>query len=197
MNDGFLWSDAEARRRKIPGKPIGMEEIKERRLKTSLGSHPGLTVGSCVPFYFCPRPIMLYLLHRRNHPGVAYLGGQEPIVHLVAEVHTAVTWAKENKLRWAFTLSNAGSNYFEDRSDLDRLDEIDWVAVKAAKWGGRGVDPLIKEGKQAEFLVERCFSWSLVHGIGVQSDAVGRDVIGMLPGRGHSPRVKIFPMWYY
>ena len=52
---------------------------------------------------------------RANHPSLAYTGGQEPIVHLEADLHQTVAWAEQNRLRWAFTLSNAGSYYFEDR----------------------------------------------------------------------------------
>ena len=64
-----------------------MNQIKERRLKElTLSSHPGLHVGDCVPFYFCPRSIMLYLIYRANHPELAYRGGQKPIVHLEADL---------------------------------------------------------------------------------------------------------------
>ncbi len=197
MDDGFLWSDAETRARASTGTTVGMMGIKDRRLVTDLGSRPGLTVGSCVPFYFCPRSIMLFLLHRGNHPEVTYRGGQEPIIHLMAEVPKTVTWAEENNLQWAFTLSNAGSSYFEDRADLNCLDEIDWDAVKATQWSGNGVSRQIKEGKQAEFLVERCFPWDLVRGIGVRSESVGREVTRMMAGRDHRPTVKALPTWYY
>jgi len=37
-----------------------------------------------------------------------------------------VAWAEANGRRWAFTLSNAGSRFFEDRCDLGQLDEVDW-----------------------------------------------------------------------
>ncbi len=197
IDDGFLWSDAETRARASAGTTVGMMGIKNRRLTTLLGSHPDLPVGSCVPFYFCPRSIMLFLLHRGNHPEVTYRGGQEPIVHLVSEVPSTVAWAEHNNLRWAFTLSNAGSSYFEDRADLDCLNEVDWNAVKATKWSGNGVSRQIKEGKQAEFLVERCFPWNLIQGIGVQSETVGKEVTRILAGRSHRPTVKVLPAWYY
>ncbi len=42
---------------------IGMNNIKERRLtQLQLASQPGLYVGQCVPFYLCPRSVMLYLI---------------------------------------------------------------------------------------------------------------------------------------
>ena len=102
---------------------------------------------------------MLYVIYMKNHPELVYRGGQGPIVHLEADLRDTVAWADQNRLRWAFTLSNAGSFYFEDRCDLAQLIEIDWDAVEARNWDNR------KESKQAEFLVERAFPWELVERI--------------------------------
>ena len=77
------------------GTTIGMSSIKKRRLKLKLTSHPDLHVGDCVPFYFCPRSVMLYVIHMANHAELTYRGGQESIVHLEAGLHEAVAWANE------------------------------------------------------------------------------------------------------
>ncbi len=62
VSDDCLWCDAEVIRRAPPGTTIGMTGIKQRRLEElTLSSHPELHVGECVPFYFCPRSVMLYL----------------------------------------------------------------------------------------------------------------------------------------
>ncbi|PZP55639.1 MAG: DUF4433 domain-containing protein, partial [Azospira oryzae] len=126
IRDVFLWCDAEMQRRaqqgRASGTTIGMNGIKERRLTLPLNSHPGLHVGDCVPFYFCPRSVMLYIIHQANHPELSYRGGQEPIVHLEADLHATVQWAQSSGRRWAFTTSNAGSYYFEDFADLADLD---------------------------------------------------------------------------
>jgi len=109
---GGLWCDAEVVRRSAPGTTIGMNAIKERRLnELTLASHPGLFVGECVPFYFCPRSIMLYLIYQRNHPDLAYRSGQGPIIHLESDLRQTVEWADTQGLRWAFTLGNAGSRF--------------------------------------------------------------------------------------
>ena len=192
VRDGWLWCDAEILRRSPPGTTIGMNQIKQRRLsELTLTSHPGLQVGDCAPFYLCPRSVMLYLLHRGNHPELVYRGGQGPIVHLEADLRRTVTWAEEHGQRWAFTLSNAGAYYFEDRSDLARLDEIDWDAVKAEDWQH------CKEGKQAEFLIERQFPWELVSRIGVLSRQVYGQVNTALQAAAHRPPIEIRPDWYY
>ena len=128
-----LWCDAEISRHPRDGTKIGMDIIKERRLKLPLSSHPELHVGDCVPFYFCPRSVMLYLLYQGNHPDLSYHGGQDPIVHLEADLGRTVAWANQEELRWAFTTSNAGSQFFDDYCDLDQLDEIYWDAVQASK----------------------------------------------------------------
>ena len=197
INDGFLWSDAETRQRGSPGTVVGMQSIKDRRLRNRLSSHPGLCVGQCVPFYFCHRSVMLYLLHKANRDGVTYRGGQDPIIHLVAEITSAANWADQQGLRWAFTLSNAGSEYAEDRCNLANLNEINWPAVESRQWSGSGIDPMIKEGKQAEFLVEQRFDWKNFIGIGVKTKNTGDIVTRLLDRQAHKPQVKIFPQWYY
>lgn len=189
--DGCLWCDAEVEQRASQG-TIGMPRIKQRRLtELTLTSHPGLYVGACVPFYFCPCSVMLYLLHRANHPGLTYRGGQEPILHLEADLHTVVNWANANSRRWAFTLQNAASRYFEDRCILKQLDEIDCKAIQATQWMTR------KEQKQAEFLLEHSFPWQLVERVGVNSPKIYRTVSEVLPTDGHRPLVEVRSDWYY
>lgn len=189
---GGLWCDAEVVRRSPPGTTIGMSAIKQRRLtELTLASHPGLYVGECVPFYFCPRSIMLYLIYQGNHPDLAYRGGQGPIIHLESDLRQTVDWAEAQGLRWAFTLGNAGSRYFEDRSDLSQLSEIDWNAVAARNWSG------CKEGKQAEFLIEHQLPWELISRIGVQSRSIHDQVQIVQQTVAHKPVVEIKPEWYY
>jgi hypothetical protein len=134
---------------------------------------------------------MLYLINQANHPGLSYRGGQGPIVHLEADLHAVVEWANENGRRWAFTLSNAGAYYFEDRSDLASLGEINWNAVQARDW------KQCKEGKQAEFLLEQSFPWQLVARIGVRSSAIYQRVAQALSVNGHRPPVEVRGDWYY
>ena len=74
-----------------------MSTIKQRRLRLPplVACHPPSTfVGDDAPFYFCPRSIMLFVIHRKNHPDLLYRGGQEPIVHLEADLHEVIAWAE-------------------------------------------------------------------------------------------------------
>lgn len=140
---------------------------------------------------------MLYLIYQANHPEMTYRGGQGPIIHLECDLQDSVGWAEDQNRRWAFTLSNAGSLYFEDRADLSQLDEINWDAVAARKWSGPGVSASMKEGKQAEFLVEKNVTWELVERIGVRSLSVYHQVAALLAGHPHQPKLEILPDWYY
>ncbi len=188
--DGWLWCDAETTRQNSPGTSIGMPHIKQRRLGLALKSHPDLHVGQCVPFYFCPRSVMLHRISVRNSD-LTYRGGQAPIVHLEADLRQTVAWAGANRRRWAFTTSNAGSFYFEDYADLNDLAKVDWNAVRAYYWAD------VRGEKQAEFLLERSFPWELASHIGVYSSATRDQVVKALEASSHRPSVRVERSWYY
>ena len=190
--DGCLWSDAEMVQRQ-GGTLIGMESIKQRRLRLPVSCHPVTCVGEYVPFYFCPRSIMLFVIHCANHPELAYRDGQQPIVHLEADMHAVAEWAEANGRRWAFSLSNAGAVYTQFSSELARLDEINWDAVTARDF--RPAD--VKESKQAEFLVQQSFPWQLVERIGVHSRGIAQRVNAAMNEADHRPSVEIRREWYY
>ena len=139
---------------------------------------------------------MLYLIYRRNED-LTYKGGQEPIVHLEADLNATIAWAQQNNMRWAFTLSNAGAYYFEDRSEVVRLGDINWDAVQARQWAGNGVSQSVKEGKQAEFLIERAFPWHLVERIGLFSQGFVEPVAKAMQNATYRPVIEIKREWYY
>ena len=191
MHENGLLCDAKVTQRELPGTTIGLSNIKERRRSKTLESHADLHVGSCVPFYFCPRSVMLFMIERGNHDSLSYKGGQKPIIHLVSDLHKVVKWARTNKRRWVITLSNAGSHYFKEIDDLNDLDQIDWSAIQARCWKS------CKEKKQAEFLIEDSFPWHLVESIGVLDEAVYGRVRNSFQDGSHQPIVEIKPEWYY
>lgn len=188
-----LLSDARMEARNGPAMAIGMSAIKRRRLGLAVKCHAGDTVGEYVPFYFCPRSIMLYILHMANHDELSYRSGQAPIVHLQADLDATAAWAEGAGVRWAFSLANAGATYAPFRSSLAQLEEVDWAAVAASDFR----DPLVKEGKQAEFLVRESVPWSLIERIGVCSEKVRARVLAALEGAAHQPRVDVVSDWYF
>ena len=112
-------------------------------------------------------------------------------MHLEADLQEAVDWTERHGRRWAFTLSNAGSSYFEDRCDLAQLDEIDWSAVGAMDWRGR------REKKQAEFLMEQSFPWTLIRRVGVCTVETYNGATEAMRSADHRPAVTVQPRWYY
>ena len=193
LQDGGLRSDTEVIARGGPQATIGMGSIKERRLRLPVKCHPGDRVADYVPFYFCPRSIMLYLVHMANHPELTYRGGQAPILHLELDLSEAIEWADAQSCRWAFSLSNAGATYTEFRRRVEELDEIDWAAVAARDFR----DPSVKERKQAEFLLHGFAPWTLVRRIGVISSSMQRRVALQLTGARHQPAVEVMRAWYF
>lgn len=193
LSQGGLWSDAQRIARQLQTTLVGMAPIKQRRLqKLEVRCQPGTKVGEYVPFYFCPRSIMLYILYQSNHPELTYRGGQQPIVHLVADLEAVVSWADANAVPWAFTNTNAAAAFADFFNRLADIDQIDWKAVTATDWRS----PEIRERKQAEFLVKDWFPWQLVEKIGVQCQATRSSVMASL-GNAARPTVSVEPSWYY
>lgn len=176
-----------------PAASIGNPGIKTARLTLPVKCHLPDRVGDYVPFYFCPRSVMLYVIHMGNHPGLTYHGGQGPIVHLEADLEEVVAWADTAGVRWAFSLSNAGAAYTEFRRNSAELDQLNWPAINATDFRS----PEVKEGKQAEFLVHEFFPWELVSRIGVRNATLQTQVLQATGTEGHQPAVEIVPGWYY
>jgi len=192
--DGWLVSDREMLVRGGPDQAIGMSSIKQRRVdELVVDCHPGTRVGDYVPFYFCPRSIMLYVIHCANHSELTYRGGQGPIVHLEGDLHDVIRWADENGRRWAFSLSNAGARYAEFRRRVEELDQLDWDAIANRDFR----DARVKEGKQAEFLVHERFPFDLVERIGVRSVDIQARAAAAIAPLARRPPIEVRPEWYY
>jgi hypothetical protein len=194
VQGGGLVCDRDMAQRGGPNQTIGMSAIKRRRIeKLEVACHPGTKVGDYVPFYFCPRSVMLYVIHRGNQTDLSYRGGQGPIVHLEADLHEVLRWAHAADRRWAFSLSNAGAFYTEFRARPDQLDQLDWAAIASSDFR----DPQVKERKQAELLVYEQFPFALVERIGVRSYATRTTATTSLAGAAHRPVIEERPDWYF
>jgi hypothetical protein len=189
-----LVSDANRIANSLSCSLVGMSTIKQRRLnEIEVSCYPGTKVGQYVPFYFCPRSVMLFILHKANNPELTYRGGQQPIVHLEADLNTAMTWANANAVRWAFSNGNAAAYitaFYRDPTDLVNLD---WVAINSTDFR----DAKSKEGKQAEFLMFDVFPWTLINKIGTINSTMATKVQTALVGVGHQPIIAVEPSWYF
>jgi hypothetical protein len=194
IRDGALWSDAERIRRGLACEIVGMSEIKRRRLEEiRVDCHAGTMVGGYVPWYYCPRSVMLYILHMGNSPGLTYHGGQRPIVHLRADLNAVLDWAEANHVRWAFSRGNAGAYYATFSNNRLELGNLNWTAIAQTDWR----NPDIKEAKQAELLIEKSFPWNLVEAIGVIDAGMAEQVNETIVRAEHKPIVSIERSWYY
>ena len=197
IEEGCLRSDRRLVDANVDRVVIGMDHIKKRRLKELQvrPCHPNTYVGDYVPFYFCPRSPMLYMIHMKNDE-LKFQGGQERIVHLVTSLEYGIKEAGERP--WAFSDGNAGAAYTQFSNDLEQLPTfIKWDAVNARRWSGRNVDPAIKNNKQAEFLVYDTFSWQTFRGIGVINETIRKEVQEILKNADHKPEVLVKSDYYY
>ncbi|AQQ09930.1 hypothetical protein L21SP3_01751 [Sedimentisphaera cyanobacteriorum] len=186
-----VYSDARLSKMDINTEVVGMESIKYRRLhEIKVKCYPHTTVGQYVPFNFCPRSIMLYILHKSNHENIKYSGGQAPILHLQADFHNAVEWAEKNNVKWAYTDINASTFYANFYNKLNNINEnINWQAVNSKHWQ----DKEIKERKQAEFLFYDLFPLELIEKIGVFS----KEQKLLVSKKVNNIDVSIETSWYY
>jgi len=189
-----IWSDRQRLSQGFDCQVVGMPTIKRRRLEEiEVTCVPGTKVGEYVPFYLCPRSIMLYIFSKGNHPDLSYTGGQEPIVHLQADMNACVQWAKQNGKPIAFSTSNAGSRTADFYNKKKDLDKVDWDAV-GARWF---TDSGVRERKQAEFLVFDWFPWSLVEHVGVFDQNRATLAKQAISANTHRPTISIENSWYF
>jgi hypothetical protein len=193
IDEGALMCDAVMAARGGPAVAIGLPNMKASRLRVPVSCHRGDKVGDFVPFYFCPRSIMLYVISRRNHEALVYRGGQDPIVHLQADLRAVVDWADAAGVRWAFSTANARAAYTPFFAEVAQLDQINWAAVAASNWR----DAAIQEAKQAEFLVHGHFPWALVSTIGARTAQTKVLAEAAIATAADRPPVIIKPDWYY
>lgn len=193
--EGGLHCDAIMAKRTTVGTTIGMSSIKERRLTWTVPCYPDTRVGDYVPFYFCPRSVMLHRIHvnqgKADDSDLAYSGGQEGIVHLEADLRQVVDWARLDGRNWAFSTGSAAAAASHFHTDLSQLGTIDWAAVQAHYWSN------VREFKQAEFLIHRFLPWHLITRIGVNTPRIRRRVVDIIANAAHQPTVATVPSWYY
>ncbi len=187
---GGLWSDSKMREHGATHEVIGYDHIKQRRLGLPVPCHSGTMVGDYVPFYFCPRSAMLFVIHKK-HADLTYQGGQEYILHLVTRLSDVVAWADRNGTAWAFSTSNAGCPLATFYADLGELEKVNWEAVGAHYWSE------CRDEKQAEFLVYQSFPFSLFSSIMTINGSIKQQVQSVLGSSNDALSVNVKPEWYY
>ncbi|MGH1440798.1 MAG: type II toxin-antitoxin system toxin DNA ADP-ribosyl transferase DarT [Cellvibrionaceae bacterium] len=183
--EGCLWSDAKRIERGLVNQNIGYSHIKQRRLRRPVNVAVGGSIGDYVPFNFCPRSVMLFVIHKGHQD---YNGGQGQIVHLLSEVDTV----RASNPHCFFTDIHADLDYAEQIDDFNRLGELDIQHISTeCNW----VD--MKEEKQAEFLAFEHVKWHTITRIGVQTPEIATSVTQILAASAHKPALEVQPSWYY
>lgn len=185
--EGRLWSDAQRIARNLATTTIGYSHIKARRLRRPVTVAANGVLGDYVPFNFCPRSVMLYVVSQGHEN---YREGQQPIVHLVSSIPTILATGRP----WLFTDRHADLGYADEFDTLNKLDEVDWSVMPLRQWGG---DQEVKEKRQAEFLIHEWCPWSAIEVIGVIDAGIAARVAAAIAGADHSPRVEVHSDWYY
>ncbi|MGE3320195.1 MAG: DUF4433 domain-containing protein [Candidatus Berkiella sp.] len=187
LQQGCLWSDYRRIQFAFSSENIGYSHIKERRMKHPVVVAEGQTLGHYVPFNFCPRSVMLYVVSR-GHDN--YQGGQTEILHLVSSVEMV----SQHQRPYFFTDIHADLHYAQQYTDLQKLNDLNWRAIRTNSWGG---DADKKSAKQAEFLVHDFLPWTTIERIIVHNEAVAEQVRATLSTVEHQPTVVVKPDWYY
>ncbi|BDM66091.1 hypothetical protein NFHSH190041_35430 [Shewanella sp. NFH-SH190041] len=185
IQQGCLWSDAKRIELGLMNHNIGYNHIKQRRLIRPVRVAAGGTIGQYVPFNFCPRSVMLYVIHRGH---ADFQGGQDQILHLVSNVETVCL----SNQHCFFTDIHADLDYAEQIDDFSRLKELDLQRIINERYWQD-----FKEEKQAEFLAFESVSWNNIIRIGVKSEDVAQKVNQQIANCAHKPIVEVKPGWYY
>ncbi len=186
IREGRLWCDWQRITRGFANTNIGYSHIKARRMRHPVTVAAHGTLGNYVPFNFCPRSVMLYVVSRGHDD---YREGQYPIVHLVSSTKTIEAIGRP----WLFTDRHADLGYANQFDSLDRLNEVDWTVMPLTYWN----DPEIKERRQAEFLVHDWCPWEAIEVIGVIDHEVAALANAAIAEADHKPRVEVRRDWYY
>ncbi|OCH73507.1 hypothetical protein BCS96_08740 [Vibrio breoganii] len=185
LGQSCLWSDAKRIELGLVNQNIGYSHIKQRRLVRPVNVAAGGTIGQYVPFNFCPRSVMLFVIHK-GHPD--FQDGQDRVLHLISDTDTI----RLSNQHCFFTDIHADLDYAEQIDDFDRIGELDIQRIINEKYWQD-----FKEEKQAEFLAFESVQWTTIQQIGVKTQAIADEVIVLLQAAQHKPKVVVRPEWYY
>jgi hypothetical protein len=180
---------SDARMQGFPSTAIGYSHIKERRLKEfKVSCAVGQPfVGEFVPFYYCPRSVMLYTVNKGNTGRPE--GCQRTILHLVTDTDALIAEGRE----WAISDGNAGAAHTSFYNSLDAFDQLDWSSIRTKYWSGK------QHQKAAEFLVKDFVPWTAFAEVACYDEQVSEQVKNIIQAGGslHRPSITVKNEWYY
>lgn len=191
LNSGGLLSKRRLQGAGATFQDISHENIQERRSRIHVPFGSKGSLHDYVPFYFAPRPPMLYSIHCRNVRGCPE--GQTPILHLV----TTVEKINATNLEFVFTDGHAIMKYSYFYNSLEELSNIDWEIMQAKYWADTEEDGDRERRRQAEFLIHEFLPWSFIIGIGVFNKEIQNQTEQILQDMNQTTPVRVYRKWYY
>ncbi len=170
-------------------KAIGDNSIISKRASETRITKDGVEFvpGDYIPFYFYARMPMLYNIQHGYRVEKVI---PENIIYMIVPI--AMIISNPDRVYY-FSDGHAISNMtsFYGRNDIDRIDDIlDKDAIRSDRWGD---DYVIKERKQAEFLVKGDVPFSAVTMICCYNETAKQKLLSM----GANCDVKVVPSAYY
>lgn len=181
---------SDARMQGFASTVIGHGHIKARRLtEYRVGCfNPAPFVGEFVPFYYCPRSVMLYTINKGGVDGLP-AGSQRTVLHLVTRTDVLMNLGRD----WAISDGNAGAAHTSFYNDVSGFQQLSWDAINSRHWPG------LTHQKCAEFLVRDHVPWTAISHIGCFDEDVAAQVNQLFDALAvaHRPQVQVVKGWYY
>lgn len=108
---------------------IGFPSLINQRITREVPVEPFGTLADYVPFYFCIKSPMLYVITMGNDPEVIKTPADE-IVYIVSTVERL----EELKVMYVFTDRHAKLNYARFYNKYEDLDKLQWGIIKSDRW---------------------------------------------------------------
>jgi hypothetical protein len=172
-------------------RPIGKQELIDKRRNLLVEMSPGGTLGDYVPFYFTPSSIMLYYI-KTGYGGVIQRANAD-IAILVSSIPRLV------ELRLKFLFTNAAA-YFHEAKYFHRvrdLDQIDWHLLQSRIFSKDPEDPGKQGRYHAEALIHRHLPLEALLGIACFDSASKAKVDREVSRRDLTLSVRSLPQWYF
>lgn len=153
---------------------------------------PGGVLHDYVPFFFSPRPPMLFAIWRGYVE--SFQGEQNEIIHLEIEIADVI----REGLPFVFTDGHAimdFSTYYEDPEKIDEV--IDWEVMSARYWRDTLEDGDRKRRRQAEFLIQKEVPFSMIKKITTMTRERMEQVQLIINKYDIDVLVELKPEWYY
>lgn len=170
---------------------IGDQTLKKSRGTKIIARNPLMTLNDCVPFYFGPRSVMLYVISKGSVESVNCK--QKDIVYLVVKL----TDILKEDLPFMFTDGHAYDTFTHYYKDINDLSKLDWEILFSKEWNNTLTDNDRKRRKQAEFLLFNNLPPKLIFGIGVLNEEMQKSVEDLLTSLQLKVPCKIKKEWYY